>query len=175
MELGRAPAWRRPLILLATGLGLGLAPVASGTFGTLPGLLIVLGLAPLWPYPPTGAALGAQALAAAILALLALPLCDTAEKHFGRKDDGRIVADEYLTFPIGLLGLPLTPGVLVLAFLTNRIFDVIKPFPARRLQDLPGGLGIVADDVVSACYSLLVNHGVYILLLRHLALPGQPA
>jgi len=174
MELARASLWRKPVILLATGFGLGLSPVASGTAGTLLGLPIMLGLAPLWACYAgeavhahgMGLMLMTQAIAALCLALLAVPVCDVAEKHFGRKDDGRIVADEFMTFPIGLLGLPLCPWVLALAFLTNRVFDVLKPFPAHRLQHLPGGPGIVVDDVVAALYSLLVNHGIYYLVLR---------
>jgi len=161
MDLARAFGWRKPIILLAAGFGFGLSPVASGTAGTLLGLPIMLGLAPLWTH-----SLAAQMIAALCLALLAIPICDVAEKHFGRKDDGRIVADEFMTFPIGLLGLPLCPWVLALAFFTNRVFDVLKPFPAHRLQRLPGGLGIVVDDVVAALYSLLVNHAVYYLVLR---------
>ena len=161
MELARASGWRKPIILLATGFGLGLSPVASGTAGTLLGFPIMLGLAPLWTHSLT-----AQMIAALCLVLLAVPICDVAEKHFGRKDDGRIVADEFMTFPIGLLGLPLSPWVLALAFFTNRVFDVLKPFPANRLQRLPGGLGIVVDDGVAALYSLLLNHAVYYLVLR---------
>jgi phosphatidylglycerophosphatase A len=132
----------------------------------------MLGLAPLWAHPAFRAysgsgALMAQIIAALCLLLLAIPICDVAEKHFGRKDDGRIVADEFMTFPIGLLGLPLSPWLLALAFFTNRVFDVLKPFPANRLQRLPGGLGIVVDDGVAALYSLLVNHVVYYLVLRY--------
>ena len=171
MELAKASFWRKPVILLATGFGLGLSPVASGTAGTLLGFPIMLCLAPLWAHPAfrahSGGALMAQAIAALCLILLAIPICDAAEKHFGRKDDGRIVADEFMTFPIGLLGLPLSPWVLAMAFCTNRVFDVLKPFPANRLQRLPGGLGIVVDDGVAALYSLLVNHAVYYLVLRY--------
>ncbi|MFA5343928.1 MAG: phosphatidylglycerophosphatase A [Kiritimatiellia bacterium] len=171
MELAKASCWRKPIVLLATGFGLGLSPVASGTAGTLLGLPLMFILAPLWTHPAFQAysgsgALMAQAIAALGLLLLAIPICDVAEKHFGRKDDGRIVADEFMTFPIGLLGLPLCPGVFVLAFFTNRVFDVLKPFPANRLQRLPGGLGIVVDDGVAALYSLLVNHTVWHLIQR---------
>lgn len=166
MELARAFFWHKPIILLATGFGLGLSPIASGTVGTLLGLPIMLGLAPLWAHS-SNAALLAQVIAALGLVLLAIPICDVAEKHFGCKDDGRIVADEFMTFPIGLLGLPLNPWMLALAFLTHRVFDVLKPFPADRLQRLPGGLGIVVDDGVAALYSLLVNHVVYYLVLRY--------
>jgi phosphatidylglycerophosphatase A len=51
--------------------------------------------------------------------------------------------------------------MLVLAFLTHRVLDIIKPFPARQLQALPGGWGIAVDDVVSSLYALALNHVIY--------------
>ncbi len=146
---------RRLSLVLATGFGLGYSPVASGTVGTLPGVVLAWGLGTLWARP--GGWLF-QAPVAALLALLAVPVCGVAERHFGTKDDGRIVADEYLTFPICLIGLPVTWPVLLLAFLTCRACDILKPPPAYRLQSLPGGRGIVADDVTASLYSLLLNH-----------------
>ena len=96
-----APAsFRHRLVLaLATGFGLGYAPVASGTIGSLPGVVLAVGLAylPLW----------IQVAAAVLLASLAIPICTAAERHFGHKDDGRIVADEYMTFPLCVIGLPI--------------------------------------------------------------------
>lgn len=152
---------RRLALTLATGFGLGLSPVASGTAGTLPGLLIVFAI---WPY-----GLAWQIAAAVILPLLAVPVCEIAERHFGEKDDGRIVADEYLTFPIAMVGLPLSPWVVAMAFVSARAFDVIKPPPARKLQDLHGGLGIVIDDVLASLYSLVANHVAYRLVTHWLA------
>ncbi|NLB56628.1 MAG: phosphatidylglycerophosphatase A, partial [Lentisphaerae bacterium] len=89
------------------------------------------------------------------------PICSVAEKHFNKKDDGRIVADEYLAFPISMIGLPLTPAMFLLAFITFRIFDVLKPFPACKLQMLKGGLGIVIDDVIACLYALALNHMIF--------------
>ncbi|MDD5482430.1 MAG: phosphatidylglycerophosphatase A [Kiritimatiellae bacterium] len=149
------------LLAAATGFGLGLSPVASGTTGTLPGVLLMFCLAGVWSGPVIW-----QICCAAALAAAAVPLCDLAEKYFQHKDDGRIVADEYLTFPICMIGLPVCAPVLVMAFLTNRVFDILKPFPARRLQALPGGLGIVADDFFSCLYSLVLNHLAFRLLIR---------
>lgn len=139
----------------ATGFGLGFSPVASGTTGAFLGLPLMLLLYPVW----TGA-IAWQIACCAVLAAAAVPICGAAERHFRRKDDRRIVADEYLTFPIGLIGLPLTFPVLALAFVTNRICDIVKPFPARGAQALPGGWGIAIDDFVSALYSLALNHAV---------------
>lgn len=152
------------MLAAATGFGLGLSPIASGTTGTLLGLPIIFCLAPVWAGPVIW-----QICCGVILTVAAVPLCDLAERYFKRKDDGRIVADEYLTFPICMIGLPLCVPVLIMAFLTNRLFDIIKPPPARRLQDLPGGLGIVADDAISVLYSLALNHLLFWLLTKSLS------
>ncbi len=145
-------------LLLATGFGLGYMPVASGTFGTLPGILIVAAM--------SGMALPFQALLAILLPALAIPICGHAERTFARKDDGRIVADEYLTFPLCLLGIPwlLHPWLLGVAFVAHRVLDIIKPAPARQSQALGGGLGIVIDDVISSLYALAFNHALVWLL-----------
>lgn len=152
----------RLAVVLATGFGLGLSPVASGTVGSLPGLLLAWALL----FLPGGVA--AQAGAALLLALLAVPVCDRAEKHFGGKDDGRIVADEYLTFPICVLGLPWPahPWMLGMAFVVARVLDVIKPPPAFQSQRIPGGAGIVADDAIANLYALALNHGLAWAILR---------
>ncbi len=153
-------SWRNVVVLIATGGGLGYSPVASGTAGTLPGLLIV---AAVWPL-----GLAAQIAAAVVLAILAVPICDVAEAYFKKKDDGHIVADEFMTFPICMIGLPLQPWVLAMAFVSNRVFDVLKPPPARGLQALPGGFGIVIDDVFATLYSLAANHLAYWFISRYL-------
>jgi phosphatidylglycerophosphatase A len=149
-------------VFIATGFGLGRSPFAPGTVGTLPGLLIV---AAVWPM-----GLAWQLAAAVLLPLLAVPVCDMAERQFGTKDDRRIVADEYLTFPIAMIALPLTPWVVAVAFVSSRVFDIVKPPPARGLQRLHGGLGIVIDDVLASLYSLAFNHIVY-RFVTHTLLP----
>ena len=93
--------------------------------------------------------------------MAAVPLCGAAERHYGRKDDGRIVADEYLAFPLAAVGLPpagLHPAWLLVPFLAFRFFDIVKPPPARGLQRLHGGPGIVIDDVIAALYALAASH-----------------
>lgn len=152
--------WRNVAVLLATGWGLGYSPVASGTAGSLPGLLIV---AAVWPL-----GLAAQIAAAVVLAVLAVPICDVAEAYFKTKDDGHIVADEYMTFPICMIGLPLQPWVLAMAFVSCRVFDIIKPPPARGLQAIHGGFGIVIDDVFASFYSLVANHLAYAAITHHI-------
>lgn len=145
------------ILLLANGFGLGLSPIASGTVGTLPGFLLVGALLPLAALPH-GVII--QCVLAFVLTVIAIPICGAAEVHYGKKDDGRIVADEYMTFPICMLGLPWIehPWMLLSAFVVARFFDILKPPPAHQSQSLGGGLGIVADDVIASLYALAVNH-----------------
>ena len=149
--------FERATLWLATGFGLGLAPVASGTFGSLLGLPLVYALAWLaWPW---------QVLATATLAVCAVPICGVAERVLGKKDDGRIVADEWMVLPVSFIGLPVLEiargggwWLLPAFWLSTRVFDILKPPPARQLQSLHGGAGIVIDDVFAALYALAANH-----------------
>lgn len=151
-------------LAVATGFGFGLSPFASGTVGTFWGLPLAwffVQLSVPW-----------QIAAALALASLAVPFCDRAEAWFGRKDDGRIVADEYLTFPIAVIGLPLhqAPLMLVVAFVSCRVFDIVKPWPARQLQEWHGGYGIVVDDVFASLYALAFNWAFFLLVYPRLVL-----
>jgi phosphatidylglycerophosphatase A len=160
MEWQQCGVFKKLILLLATGFGLGLSPMASGTAGALIGLLMSAFLT-------HSASIAWQIVVAVILSLVAVPICDVAEGHFRWKDDGRIVADEYMTFPICTIGLPPEPWILAVAFVTNRVCDIIKPPPAHALQRLKGGTGVVVDDVLAALYSLLLNHFIY-QLVHHL-------
>ena len=151
-------------VFFATGFGLGFIPFASGTFGTLPGVALVL---LLWPV--LAGNIAAQLAVGVVLTLAAVPVCGAAERVFGKKDDGRIVADEYATFPLVMIGLPVTCGewwIVLAAFLAARFFDILKPWPARGLQAIRGGPGIVIDDVIASLYALLFVHGA-VLAVRH--------
>jgi phosphatidylglycerophosphatase A len=147
--------WKRVAVALATGFGLGLSPVASGTVGSLLGVPLAYAVAPLtWP---------GQAAAVTLMILAAIPVCHTAERVFGKKDDGRVVADEYVTLPLCLIGIPWTANLWLLpvAFVVHRVLDIWKPAPARQMQQIPGGPGIVLDDVVSSLYGLGIMHALW--------------
>jgi phosphatidylglycerophosphatase A len=144
----------------ATGFGLGYSPVAPGTVGTVWGVLIT------WLVWSKTHNVWIQTGLAAGLTLLAVVVCDVANKHFGTKDDHRICADEYMTFPFCMIGLPATPEMLVVAFFTNRILDIIKPPPAYQIQRVPGGLGIVLDDLITSLMSLGVNWLIWWWVLK---------
>lgn len=140
-------------LLVASGFGLGLvAPFAPGTFGSLPGVALAYALAflPAW----------AQIPLCLLLTLAAIPICDRAEKTLGIKDDGRITADEWMLYPISFVGIPLLTlpwWSMLVFFCVVRAMDIVKPPPARQLQSIPGGRGIVVDDFLANLYSLAVN------------------
>ncbi len=153
---------RRFVLFIASGFSLGLfAPVAPGTVGSLPGVALSYLLAAL--------PLSLQVLSAVALTLVAVVFCDAAERILGVKDDGRITADEWMLYPIAVLGLPLLElpwWSMLIFFAVVRAIDILKPWPCRSLQDLPGGRGIVADDFVANLYALAVNWAIYAAFLR---------
>lgn len=139
----------RVRLLISTGLGIGYIPLAPGTFGSLLGVVLHVLL-----YLVGGPA----AALAGLLAVTALGFwaAGAAERHFGRRDPGNVVVDEIAGQMLSLLFLPLTPGVAVAGFLLFRLFDIVKPFPARQLEALPGGSGIMADDLMAGLYANLI-------------------
>ena len=149
---------KRFCLFVATGFGLGLvAPVAPGTIGSIPGVLLSFATTqlPAWLQIPVCTA----------FAILAIPFCDVAEQVLGVKDDGRIVADEWMLYPLAVIGLPLAslPWWSILVFFcVVRAVDILKPWPARGLQAIPGGRGIVIDDFVANLYSLAINWTIYL-------------
>ena len=162
---------------IATGFGLGYAPVASGTFGALLGCVLVWGMThlTLWMqrvWSMTHLALWMQIVICIAMTLACIPICSFAEKALGgEKDNGKIVADEYLTFPICMLGMYSlwqdNWWLMPMCFVVNRIMDIIKPFPAYQLQSLRSGLGITIDDFVSSLYALGANWLLYLYVAPH--------
>lgn len=151
---------QRLCVWLGTGFGLGLvAPCAPGTFGSLPGVALACAFAawlPLW----------AQVPACLALTLLAVPICTMSERTLKKKDDGRITADEWMLYPIATIGLPLTQALWLIpaTFVVIRVLDVLKLPPARQIQYLPEGWGIVADDFASQLYALAANWALWHIL-----------
>lgn len=74
----------------------------------------------------------------------------------GQRDPGIIVIDEIVGFMIANFGAPPSVAIVTLAFVLFRFFDIMKPFPMSKLEKLPGGAGIVLDDVMAGLYTFLV-------------------
>ena len=134
---------------VATFFGLGLFPVAPGT---LTSLAVVL----LYRYWLHG--LGWPSLLLILLALLVVgtPAASFYSSELKRPDPGRVVVDEAAGQLLVLILVPPEWIVLAAGFLLFRVFDVLKPFPIRKAERLPGGWGIMADDVVAALMSKAV-------------------
>jgi phosphatidylglycerophosphatase A len=139
------PAFHR---MIATGLGSGYAPVAPGTAGSAVGLLL------FWPLSlaPSPLQLAVTVLAAGLGVLSAGRLA----AHLGVKDPGRATVDEVVGMWVSLLFLPFSVLTAALAFVAFRAMDVLKPYPARDLEALPGGWGIMADDLMAGVYANLL-------------------
>jgi phosphatidylglycerophosphatase A len=143
-------AGRNIILFLASGFGTGYLPYCPGTFGTLIALpisLIVNRIALEEPW------LGAISLAG--LAAIALWLADQAARILGTKDPQTVTIDEIAGFALASF-LTVSLAGLAIAFVLFRFFDIAKIFPARRLEALPGGAGIVLDDMLAGLYSFLL-------------------
>ncbi|NPB02865.1 MAG: phosphatidylglycerophosphatase A [Thermotogae bacterium] len=132
--------------LLATGFFVGKIPLAPATFGSLWALLLVL-LTGSWGL--------AYWIVLFILLFLSVPVANYVAKEKGESDPREVVIDEVLAQYLAFATLPISWKILLAGFLFFRAYDILKPPPARDLEDLPGGWGIVADDLVAAMYTLL--------------------
>jgi len=143
------------LRILATGLGTGFLPIAPGTWGSILAIAIYAAVPGFAPAPgEAGIPNLATILAILLTTAIAIPAASAAEREFGH-DAGPIVIDEVVGQWITVAGLAATPMVLIGGLFLFRVFDVFKPFPAGRSQRLPGGWGIVADDVIAGIYAAI--------------------
>jgi phosphatidylglycerophosphatase A len=138
---------------IATFFGSGLLKPAPGTWGSLAATLLWAALA-MGAHAPSATVL--IALIAGILLSIALgvPAATIAARESGRKDPGFVVVDEVAGQWIALLGSPADWKHGLIALVLFRLFDITKPWPARQLEALPEGWGIVFDDVAAGLYAL---------------------
>ncbi|PLX73767.1 MAG: phosphatidylglycerophosphatase A [Desulfuromonas sp.] len=138
----------RFVLFVSSNAGLGYAPVASGTFGTLAGIPVFWLLAPLPPWLYTVTWIG--------LLAISFWASDLAGKHYGVVDDGRIVIDELVGYLVTVAFLPFTWTNAILGFFLFRLFDIAKPPPASWFdQKMKNGIGVVLDDVVAGLYGAI--------------------
>lgn len=139
----------RLAVLLSTVGYLGYFPIAPGTVGSAAGLAV---------YALVAAAGGGWAEVMAIVAVFAVGVwaATISERYFGGIDPGPVVIDEVLGMLITLAFVPVGIKGAVIGFFVFRVFDVVKPFPAGRLERLHGGFGVMADDAAAAVYGNVV-------------------
>jgi phosphatidylglycerophosphatase A len=141
--------------IIGTGLYSGYAPVAPGTAGSMAALLIYLipGFENLYIIIP----------AALISIAVGIPIAGRLEKYYNKPDPRQCTIDEFAGMWISLILVPKEVIPVIAAFLIWRLMDIIKPYPARKLENLEGGLGVMMDDVVAGIYSLVFVH-VFLLI-----------
>ncbi len=147
--------------VLGTFFGAGLIRPGPGTWGSL-------AAAAIWYFGLSAAHLSGWAAVAATAAgalaatLIGIPAATRVERESGREDPGFVVIDEVAGQWLALAAAPLDLKHGIAAFVLFRVFDIVKPWPARQLEHLPEGTGIVLDDLAAGAYAL----GVMLLVRR---------
>lgn len=156
------PAWSRALpewlVVPPATLGpIGKKLPAPGTWGALAGTLVFAACFPR-------ASIGAVLVGCVLACLLAVVICGAAEHRLGKSDPGEVILDEFVVMPLCFLGWRELPaawppwGVWLAGFALFRFYDIVKPLGIRRLQALPGGWGVVIDDVAAALAACATLH-----------------
>ena len=143
-------------MFIATCGYIGYAPFAPGTFGSAAGLVVFFLVRSTRSIPIE---------LALIVVLFAIGVWsgNEAERHFGRVDPGPVVVDEVVGMLITLALIPVNLAGAIVGFLVFRVLDVFKPWPSGRFEQLPGGLGVMADDGMAAIYGNLAMRALIAL------------
>jgi len=155
------------LALAIATCGVGYIPLAPGTWGSLVAVVFYFILHRAWfPHTDTSPELYFRSFLLIQLAIIVVVTivgtwaASRAERVSGRKDPGKVVVDEVAGQFIALMAVPAglwtgLPVPVIVAFILFRFFDIVKPYPANKLEHIPGGLGIMADDLVAGLYAYL--------------------
>lgn len=149
---------------LVSGLGTGLLPGPTGTYGSAGACLVFFLVATAAPHAIC--VNGTMALVAVLFSIFCVAWGKFAEDKFGQKDPGQVTSDEWAGQAVALLFLPLGGlplwAITLMAFVAFRLLDILKPFPCRRLEKLPHGWGVLLDDLAAGVYANVICQ----LLLR---------
>ena len=137
---------------VATFFGAGLGKPGPGTWGSVAAVLLWALFAKAF-HPGPATLMVALVVGIALSIALGVPAATIAARESGRHDPGFVVIDEVAGQWIALLGSPTDWRHALIALLLFRLFDITKPFPARQLERLPAGWGIVFDDVAAGLYA----------------------
>ncbi len=136
------------LALAIATCGVGYMPIAPGTFGSLVGVGLFLLLPPV-----------AIPMSIMVVTFAGIWAGSRTEELSGRKDPGKIVVDEVagqLTALLPLAFVKWSMTAIMVSFILFRFFDIVKPYPANRLQELKGGVGVMCDDLVAGVYAAII-------------------
>lgn len=146
------------ILFIAQGAYAGKAPVAPGTAGTLVGVLLYLGLKNIGAFP--------YAAVTILVCCIGAWAAGRAETILGTKDSPSIVIDEIAGYLIAMFMVQAGWGYIIAGFIFFRVFDIVKPWPLKRLQDLHGGPGVMLDDIGAGIYTNLVLQAAVFLFSR---------
>ena len=146
---------RKTIMFFATGGFIGDIPFAPGTFGSIIGLFFCFYLSKTdWII---------ESVCLVLFTLFAIWMAHEAEKQLGKTDPGCVVIDEIAGMIVTLAFLPFTVVSAAAGFFIFRFFDILKPFPIRQMEKkIPGGAGIVLDDILAGIYSHIVLRVIFI-------------
>jgi len=145
-RMTRPPLPTRFALVLASAASVGYIPFAPGTFGSAAAL-------PLWFLLRQSGWAAAEPVAIVALLVAGAWSARVVERALAVEDPGVIVIDEVVGMLVTLLWLPLSWPVALAGFFAFRVFDIVKPFPARRLEHVTGGWGVMLDDVAAGVYA----------------------
>ena len=155
----RAPLWATQV---STFFGIGRIKPGPGTWASVATVI-------LWAVSshaiPVASRTWSTILAAALVALIGIPAATRVARASGLKDPQFVVIDEVAGQLVALIAVPLAWKTFLAGLILFRVFDILKPFPIRRLERLPEGTGIVVDDLGAGFYALIIMH-----LLLHFGL-----
>lgn len=150
--------WMKPKNFIAVGFGSGLSPFMPGTCGTVVGVIFYLIMQDfnLWLY----------ALTVLLFILIGFWICGETAKELGAHDHPSIVWDEIVGYLLTMFAVPKGWLWVILGFIYFRLFDIIKPWPIRLIDErVKGGIGIVADDLLAAVYAwIALQFSVWFLM-----------
>jgi phosphatidylglycerophosphatase A len=151
-------AARAVILFISQGAYAGRFPVAPGTAGTIVGIFLYAVMKNLAPGPYFALFI--------LISLLGTWAAGRAESLLGTKDSASIVIDEIAGFLLAMFMVPTSWGFVAAGFLLFRAFDIVKPWPLRRLQDLHGGPGVMLDDIGAGIYTNLVLQAALFFISR---------
>jgi len=139
-------------VAIGTVAGVGYLPIAPGTWGSAVAVILYL-VTRQWAWP-------AQLALLLVVTVVGIWASDVTAKALKREDPGPVVIDEVAGQLVTLFMTGAGLYGAIIGFFVFRIFDIIKPWPARQLEDLPGGVGIMADDLMAGVYGWVVVTGI---------------
>jgi phosphatidylglycerophosphatase A len=146
---------------IGTFFGAGLLKPGPGTYGSIAAVLLWYAAAHAL-HPATIALAIGTMIAAIIVTLIGIPAATIVARESGREDPGHVVIDEVAGQLIALIAIPADWQHAALSLLLFRLFDILKPPPIRQFERLPGGTGIMLDDVAAGIFALIVAQLIHL-------------